>query len=241
MKTSYIFIAIAISQMRVAAMPAHQAIANLLKPVIHLPISEISEFSPQAGEESEPKIGQYPNHTIYATEENLNQFFDELKKYVNDTSFDTFGFENHLEEFKSEFLKIAQSIKRDHPPRSVKKQFSFVKYMFKVMLEANDDLKYYRYSDVPGHQLVSKIIELNVRAMAFHDSHGKLDLSMDNYITRIYKLHRTLYVFFKKYSSLSDVLSDMLLIVNSQVAEAESTLDELWNMIPNEEKKDIDI
>ncbi|KAM9903938.1 hypothetical protein OXX69_007759 [Metschnikowia pulcherrima] len=226
--------------MRVAAMPVHQEITNSSRLVINLPISESSELKLQTGKESEPKIEQHSNHTVYATEENLSRFVDEMKKYVNDTSFDVFGFENHLEVFKSEFLKIAQSIKRDHPPRNVKKQFSFAKYMFKLMSDANDDLKYYRYSDVPGHQLVSKIIELNVRAMAFFDSHGKLDLSMDNYITRIYKLHRTLYVFFKKYSSLSDVLSDMLLIVNSQVAEAESTLDELWSMVPNEEKKDID-
>ncbi|GEQ72740.1 hypothetical protein JCM33374_g6428 [Metschnikowia sp. JCM 33374] len=147
----------------------------------------------------------------------ITRFLQQLKSFVNETSFDVFEFERQLPSLRDELSDINFFIHMRPLTRPILDQLAFAKHMFHVMEDSIEHLQTYNIISGPGNRLAFKMTELNVRGLALHDSHGHPDVGVAGYADKVLRLWQD--------------ISDMRKMFENHIVEAELTITALMREV----------
>ncbi|GEQ68611.1 hypothetical protein JCM33374_g2279 [Metschnikowia sp. JCM 33374] len=165
--------------------------------------------------------------------EALDRFFKHLKSFVHETVFDVYRFETMGDELSQEMRLISDSVERVAScNKEISDQLVFSTYVFQVMVESIELLKYYESIETAGRHFLCAIIDLNVRLLALHDSHGWPDFKIEGLAVRVYSNTQYLHLLKEGFEASGPETFGKRMMFNSQFRQAESTLNFLACWLP---------
>ncbi|KAM9900137.1 hypothetical protein OXX69_009202 [Metschnikowia pulcherrima] len=157
-----------------------------------------------------------------------------MKTYINETGFDANGFSEQIISFRRtlrhlDFLADG-SARQDFDAMD---QFAFAKRMYVTMRKAKNTLEIYEHLDVPGSQLLCKIIELSVRALALYNTLGGADIHVPQFSEKLMRLSSSVLFLDRKFRDLAGVSIEMHMVFERYIGEAESAVSFLGAKLVN--------
>lgn len=161
----------------------------------------------------------------------LEPFFQHLKQFVNDTSFDYLRFDAEQNSLSKELSNKASQIRHSAPQIRILNQLSFCKHVLEAMKRSAKKLKHYGASDSHANIWLFKIIELNVRLLALHNSQGKLDAQIPGYLDTLLRFNKSIYFWRLIFKKLKDVPEQIWLSFENEAALAQKTTEFLFAQV----------
>lgn len=163
----------------------------------------------------------------------LDSFFQKMASYVNGVDFNYLQFGIDIEKLRLNLSDIEFEVEIAYYYERFQHQIDFVRKVFQSMVDATENLKRYSGCQLPGHDLVHKLIELNVRALVLHDSHGDLDFRIKDFERKVLSLSRTFFFLEEDMNHLTEVLVGMRSIFYRQMAKVREILESLVSQFPS--------
>lgn len=120
----------------------------------------------------------------------VQQFSKTLKSYIHENLFDVRGFEKQgymLAHEISEIMALQTMIKPGNS--ELNDQISMARFMFQIMSESIEPLKYHECVLTAGHSLLWSAIDLDVRLLRLFNTHGEPDITADGFAIKVF-LHQ---------------------------------------------------
>lgn len=162
----------------------------------------------------------------------LDSLIERLKSFVNETSFDDFGFETLAHSIREQMTYIGTSIDPTTPcDRELAKKLRFARFMFRIMDDSVLLLKFFDPLRGQDQTLVYKVIILNIRLLVFYNDLGEPNYSMKGYEKKINNLNRTLHSWGEVFRGLEKTALSVTVMFETQFSHALFTLQELISHI----------
>ncbi|KAM9908900.1 hypothetical protein OXX79_000080 [Metschnikowia pulcherrima] len=167
----------------------------------------------------------------------LNIVFDYLRSFFYDTHFDAALFETNAYNVAQQLYSIStlKQMSAWHEDEELTRQYTFVSSVFEAMELAIHNLKLYAYLGRKEHQLLNRMIEIDVRVLALHNSYGDLDTSTPGYRARVANCWRLLCLCGNAFDDLLSVSSEVRDLFEYHRLRAEENIGALWRQVPVEE------
>ncbi|GEQ67096.1 hypothetical protein JCM33374_g759 [Metschnikowia sp. JCM 33374] len=163
----------------------------------------------------------------------VERYFGYMKFYLNDTTYDFFGFEEGIEDLRKELSDIGTSVANVSASKDLLDSLKFIIDFFNYIEFCIDKLTH--FIDVPGSRIFKRIMDVNVGALAMHNLDGSLNLRHHGYLDKILNFQHSVSFLEKEFKSQRGTPLDMRLIFDDQVTKARQVLDNLktYILIPN--------
>ncbi|GEQ68763.1 hypothetical protein JCM33374_g2432 [Metschnikowia sp. JCM 33374] len=172
---------------------------------------------------------------VQKAKQSLENFVKHLKGFLKTGKFDIVAFEFHQDEILEELSSIGAWIQKMPPSEDLIHQYKFTQYMFSVMSDSILNLKHYQTCDLPGHEWVYNILELNVRLLLMYNELGDLDISLEWYEGLLFGFWLNVHIWGKKFRLVPNVSGDMRYIYDRSSRQAQETLAILGSQLPDME------
>ncbi|GEQ70116.1 hypothetical protein JCM33374_g3792 [Metschnikowia sp. JCM 33374] len=154
----------------------------------------------------------------------IERFVSRLKRFVFRGVFNVPAFEYESDDLQTELTQIIGAMKSTDPTEELLGQLRHAKGVFSKMSGSVADLKHYNLSDLPGHEWVYKIIQLNLHLLMMYDSLGNLDTSIPGYVQHVFYSWRNIHVWGMNLRQLNHVPKEIRMLYESQAATAQATI-----------------
>ncbi|KAM9925649.1 hypothetical protein OXX59_003735 [Metschnikowia pulcherrima] len=126
----------------------------------------------------------------YNLRNRIQQFSRTLKSYIHENLFDVRGFEKQGYMSAHEISEIMALHTMIKPGNSeLNDQISMARFMFQIMSESIEPLKYHECVSTAGHSLLWSAIDLDVRLLRLFNTHGEPDIAADGFAIKVF-LHQ---------------------------------------------------
>ncbi|KAM9935789.1 hypothetical protein OXX80_004645 [Metschnikowia pulcherrima] len=136
------------------------------------------------------------------------------------------SFESDLFEISQNYHALFQENQR------LRFRFDFASTLLSALRRATHDMGVYSYLGETDQHLLNRMIELNVRLFAFHDSIGGLDHSVPMYASRINTCWNQLALWSEAFYKIPDTSSEIREVFEFHRIRAYSKIAEFWKQIP---------
>lgn len=165
--------------------------------------------------------------TIHDIEDHLFKFLKRLKMFTTCTGFDDKSFESQSTSLAQHMAMTKDLIASRYPEHlGLKNQFEFCKRVFDVMRHAVEELKFFNVKSME-HDLVRRMIHLNISLLGLHDNHGKPDSSIPGFVSKVARFYNTLKRLQSRFSALKTVQSTVQFVFENKSVQAARTLEVL--------------
>ncbi|KAM9914941.1 hypothetical protein OXX59_002058 [Metschnikowia pulcherrima] len=171
-------------------------------------------------------------------QEQLELLMGDLRSFVSSRRFDYHAFRPWIGRFYDELSKFEFSIETGSDSEKWAHQIAFMKNVFTGMMEVSNRLRHYSESKFQGSNLICSLMELYVKVLVLHDSHGDIDLSIKNISSKISKFYQTLYFLGDELDKLPTVPEGVRLLFDSYFSRVKSLLESLDSQIPASRDRD---
>ena len=157
-----------------------------------------------------------------------NEFIEDLKTYVIIQGFNDTGFALQREMLQARFRDIetlaAPGIRCKE---NLRLKLEFSRQMLKIMVDSAELLQFYKLDNGMTHDLIRKLIHLNVRLLSFYDTQGVPNMSI-SYASRDLTQFALKLMFWQNlFMNLTDVPLSILLGFHFHFKQAEETIADL--------------
>ncbi|KAJ8140654.1 hypothetical protein OY671_006160 [Metschnikowia pulcherrima] len=170
--------------------------------------------------ENMDRVLQHDAALLRSTRDSLSWLIQRLSGFIYDDAFDIVNFSNQARSLLKELSQITHWVEvAQFENKDILRQLSFAKEMFSSMLEAAKTTSFYA-TDGPGQDLVSKLIQLNVRLFALYDYWGLPDIRQYAYVHTLYGLILKLDLLEKNFKQVRKIPAIVHLMFTSQMEQA---------------------
>ncbi|KAM9936790.1 hypothetical protein OXX80_003676 [Metschnikowia pulcherrima] len=166
----------------------------------------------------------------------LKRFAAHLRSYINERYFDFACFERGIDKLENELTHISTFVThmktRD---RVILKRLIFESQKLVEMQHSSELLKKYNFLGLVDHELVSRMVELNVRLISLKTMDDKLDRSVKNYSRRLFDAWRDMCLYEERFERLVNVSAFTTADFRFQLDQAAVTIEDLWSQVPEGE------
>ncbi|GEQ72124.1 hypothetical protein JCM33374_g5810 [Metschnikowia sp. JCM 33374] len=188
--------------------------------------------APYGGDAHTYKPGTVPPHIENQILEGfVVSFVEELRSFVNETSFDAARFERKHKELGRVIADIDISVQEMAPSENLSKQLRFAKNMYKEMLETHRIMRHYSTFDTQGNRIVYKVLELGIRALVLKNSQGTFDVTVSGLPSKIIRLYHTLDFRVNQLKMLTYLPYGTRKLLSTSVAQIRNSLAEIRSYV----------
>ncbi|KAM9908903.1 hypothetical protein OXX79_000083 [Metschnikowia pulcherrima] len=166
----------------------------------------------------------------------LLSFAKHLRSFINERYFDFSCFERGIDMLKSELTRVSIFVMYMIPRnQNILKKLVSESQKFKEMQNSSRLLTMYNFLGRVDHELVSRMVELNVRLISLKTMDDKLDRSVKNYSHRLFEAWRDMCLYEERFERLVNVSAFTTAEFRFQLDQAAVTIEGLWTQVPESE------
>ncbi|GEQ67968.1 hypothetical protein JCM33374_g1634 [Metschnikowia sp. JCM 33374] len=196
-------------------------------PILTISSYNISSLIPGIYLPGEPMISEDEELDV-----SLERLFVHLSAQAAKPIFDVERFEAERDTVSQILDMLSQRTQELTPSIALASKLQFLKSLFQEMTKYTDQLRHCSHLNVRGARLLYKVIEVQIQALAFHDSRGNLAKQDVGYAEKVKRLTERLYDWGEKFYKLPDVPKDARALFNLSFGKAESALIFLRGSLP---------
>ncbi|KAM9906669.1 hypothetical protein OXX79_001420 [Metschnikowia pulcherrima] len=168
----------------------------------------------------------------------LKLFAAHLRSYINERYFDFACFEKSIDKLENELTHVSTFVMHMKPrDRVILKRLISESQKLVEMQQSSELLKKYNFLGLVDHELVSRMVELNVRLISLKTMDDKLDRSVKNYSRRLFDAWRDMCRYEERFERLVNVSAFTTADFRFQLDQAAVTIEDLWSQVPEGEYK----
>ncbi|GEQ71345.1 hypothetical protein JCM33374_g5028 [Metschnikowia sp. JCM 33374] len=138
---------------------------------------------------------------IELAEKQLENVYGSIRSFVNETSFDALGFDDHFPVLEKEISNIQSVVEKIMPPkRELSDQFDFVRDKFRTMVASKENILGPEVAYSPEDFVISSITDLEMKLLLVQTSRGAPDLTRNDYVGTVIR--------FKERFSFLEIVKD---------------------------------
>ncbi|GEQ69245.1 hypothetical protein JCM33374_g2916 [Metschnikowia sp. JCM 33374] len=134
-------------------------------------------------------------------------------------------FEPQISDFRNAIADTEFLVENELDIIEYSARLNFTRYLFQTLVDSGDRLKRYGRSNIPGHDLVRDMIDLNVRVMYLYDSHGEIDYSIKNFSEKVDNFYHMFNLLGVRFKRLRNVPLGMRLVFENHSSQVNRTLE----------------
>lgn len=161
----------------------------------------------------------------------LLSFYDNLRSYVSEESFNVEKFTMDQPILEQQFLKVNSSMKSFNNYKHITVQFLFITRIFKTMRFTAQRLKLLSGLNFPGSRILYKTIECNVRALVLFNTYGITDFNKFNIAERVEKLEKSLHYWKERFIHIKRTSLGKKNFFENRYNRAQATLRDLKSVM----------
>ncbi|KAM9909944.1 hypothetical protein OXX69_004955 [Metschnikowia pulcherrima] len=166
----------------------------------------------------------------------LKRFAAHLRSYINERYFDFACFEKGIDKLENELTHVSTFVMHMKPrDRVILKRLVFESQKLVEMQQSSELLKKYNFLGLVDHELVSRMVELNVRLISLKTMDDKLDSSVKNYSRRLFDAWRDMCLYEERFERLVNISAFTTADFRFQLDQAIVTIEDLWSQVPEGE------
>lgn len=154
----------------------------------------------------------------------LRQFLGKLTSYVNETDFDSVGFEAKQGMLKEDLFNIEKLVAKTQLPTLFNSRLELAKTIYLAMYEASEILNFYVHMNSLEKDILCEVIRLNVRLFVLKDSYGDAEFKAPDYCRRLYQFIGILKTWEGQFKRISEVPLVIKFMFRKQLSQAKTTI-----------------
>lgn len=175
-----------------------------------------------------------PRKEIHLISQNVDSFFEDLKFFVNDTSFDYIRFEESQVDFGNDLSWFHRLAENNDANEDLTLQINFAAETFRIMARTARYLRRYTQTTRPLYSFFRKLLYFRVKTLTFYNSHGALDPRVDRIREKVHRLSESVGDLVARYNTwnLGSVSIDMHMLCEAEIGHIRETIEDLRQQLP---------
>lgn len=154
----------------------------------------------------------------------LTRFLERLKSYMNETDFDSRGFEAEQRILIKDLTNIEILAAKTQVPTQFNSRLEFAKMIYLAMYEASESLDFYVHMNSLEKDILCEVIRLNVRLFVLRDSYGDPDFQTPDYCRRLCQFLGILSTLEGQFKRIPEVFPVIKFMFRKQLRQAKTTI-----------------